>query len=100
LTVTAGAVSLEQRMSAWRAGWTVSRADLAPTLAREHEFKDVPDLLDDAKERLQRPEVVQVADRVHSLHPHGSGRRRPARELDETCGGAPVTHNTMRGGSG
>jgi hypothetical protein len=38
----------------------VSRADLAPTLAGEHEFKDVPGLLDDAKERLQRPEVVQV----------------------------------------
>jgi hypothetical protein len=58
LTVTAGAVSLEQRMSAWRLGWAVSRAGLAPTLAGEHEFKDVPRLLDDAKERLQRPEVV------------------------------------------
>jgi aspartate/methionine/tyrosine aminotransferase len=33
LTVTAGAVWLEQRMIGWRVGWMVSRAELAPTLA-------------------------------------------------------------------
>jgi len=41
LTVTAGAVSLEQRMIAWRVGWTVSRADLAPTLAMVHIYNGV-----------------------------------------------------------
>ena len=41
LTVTAGAVSLEQRMIAWRVGWTVSRADLAPALAMVHIYNGV-----------------------------------------------------------
>jgi aspartate/methionine/tyrosine aminotransferase len=36
LTVTAGAVSLEQRMIGWRVGWMVSRAALAPMLAMVH----------------------------------------------------------------
>jgi aspartate/methionine/tyrosine aminotransferase len=40
-TVTAGAVSLEQRMIAWRVGWTASRADLAPTLAMVHIYNGV-----------------------------------------------------------
>jgi aspartate/methionine/tyrosine aminotransferase len=41
LTVTAGAVSLEQRMIAWRVGWTVSRAELAPALAMVHIYNGV-----------------------------------------------------------
>jgi aspartate/methionine/tyrosine aminotransferase len=41
LTVTAGAVSLEQRMIAWRVGWMVSRAELAPTLAMVHIYNGV-----------------------------------------------------------
>jgi aspartate/methionine/tyrosine aminotransferase len=41
LTVTAGAVSLEQRMIAWRVGWMVSRADLAPALAMVHIYNGV-----------------------------------------------------------
>jgi aspartate/methionine/tyrosine aminotransferase len=41
LTVTAGAVSLEQRMIAWRVGWTVSRAELAPQLAMVHIYNGV-----------------------------------------------------------
>jgi aspartate/methionine/tyrosine aminotransferase len=41
LTVTAGAVSLEQRMIAWRVAWTVSRAELAPTLAMVHIYNGV-----------------------------------------------------------
>jgi aspartate/methionine/tyrosine aminotransferase len=41
LTVTAGAVSLEQRMIGWRVGWTVSRAELAPTLAMVHIYNGV-----------------------------------------------------------
>jgi aspartate/methionine/tyrosine aminotransferase len=41
LTVTAGAVSLEQRMIAWRVGWLVSRAELAPTLAMVHIYNGV-----------------------------------------------------------
>jgi N-succinyldiaminopimelate aminotransferase len=41
LTVTAGAVSLEQRMIAWRVGWTASRAELAPTLAMVHIYNGV-----------------------------------------------------------
>ena len=41
MTVTAGAVSLEQRMIAWRVGWTVSRAELAPTLAMVHIYNGV-----------------------------------------------------------
>jgi len=41
LTVTAGAVSLEQRMIGWRVGWTVSRADLAPTLAMVHIYNGI-----------------------------------------------------------
>jgi len=41
ITVTAGAVSLEQRMIAWRVGWTVSSADLAPTLAMVHIYNGV-----------------------------------------------------------
>jgi aspartate/methionine/tyrosine aminotransferase len=41
LTVTAGAVSLEQRMIAWRVGWTVSSADLAPLLAMVHTYNGV-----------------------------------------------------------
>ena len=40
-TVTAGAVSLEQRMIGWRVGWTVSRAELAPTLAMVHIYNGV-----------------------------------------------------------
>jgi aspartate/methionine/tyrosine aminotransferase len=40
-TVTAGAVSLEQRMIAWRVGWTASRADLAPMLAMVHIYNGV-----------------------------------------------------------
>src|SRR4051794_19006702 len=36
VTVTAGAVSLEQRMIGWRVGWMVSRAELAPMLAMVH----------------------------------------------------------------
>ncbi len=41
LTITAGAVSLEQRMIGWRVGWTVSRAELAPTLAMVHIYNGV-----------------------------------------------------------
>jgi aspartate/methionine/tyrosine aminotransferase len=41
LTVTAGAVSLEQRMIGWRVGWMVSRADLAPTLAMVHIYNGI-----------------------------------------------------------
>jgi aspartate/methionine/tyrosine aminotransferase len=41
LTVTAGAVSLEQRMIGWRVGWTASRAELAPTLAMVHIYNGV-----------------------------------------------------------
>jgi len=41
LTVTAGAVSLEQRMIGWRVGWMVSRAELAPTLAMVHIYNGV-----------------------------------------------------------
>jgi N-succinyldiaminopimelate aminotransferase len=40
-TVTAGAVSLEQRMIAWRVGWTASRAELAPTLAMVHIYNGI-----------------------------------------------------------
>jgi aspartate/methionine/tyrosine aminotransferase len=40
-TVTAGTVSLEQRMIAWRVGWTASRAELAPTLAMVHIYNGV-----------------------------------------------------------
>jgi aspartate/methionine/tyrosine aminotransferase len=41
LTVTAGAVSLEQRMIGWRVGWMVSRAELAPSLALVHIYNGV-----------------------------------------------------------
>lgn len=41
LTVTDGAVSLEQRMIAWRVGWTVSRADLTPALAMVHIYNAI-----------------------------------------------------------
>ena len=41
LTVTVGAVSLEQRMIGWRVGWMVSRAELAPTLAMVHIYNGV-----------------------------------------------------------
>jgi aspartate/methionine/tyrosine aminotransferase len=41
LTVTAGAVSLEQRMIGWRVGWTMSRAELAPSLAMVHIYNGV-----------------------------------------------------------
>jgi aspartate/methionine/tyrosine aminotransferase len=41
LTVTAGAVSLEQRMIGWRVGWTVSRAEVAPALAMVHIYNGV-----------------------------------------------------------
>lgn len=41
LTVTAGAVSLEQRMIGWRVGWMVSRAELAPMLAMVHIYNGV-----------------------------------------------------------
>ena len=41
LTVTAGAVSLEQRMIGWRVGWLVSRAELAPTLAMVHIYNGI-----------------------------------------------------------
>jgi aspartate/methionine/tyrosine aminotransferase len=40
-TVTAGAVSLEQRMIAWRVGWLVSRAELAPMLAMVHIYNGI-----------------------------------------------------------
>jgi aspartate/methionine/tyrosine aminotransferase len=41
LTVTAGSVSLEQRMIGWRVGWIVSRAELAPSLALVHIYNGV-----------------------------------------------------------
>ena len=41
LTVTAGSVSLEQRMIGWRVGWMVARAELAPTLAMVHIYSGV-----------------------------------------------------------
>ena len=41
LTVTAGSVSLEQRMIAWRVGWMVARTELAPTLAMVHIYNGV-----------------------------------------------------------
>lgn len=41
LTVTAGAVSLEQRMIGWRIGWTASRVELAPMLAMVHIYNGV-----------------------------------------------------------
>jgi aspartate/methionine/tyrosine aminotransferase len=41
LTVTAGAVSLEQRLIGWRVGWTVSRAELAPELAKVHIYNGI-----------------------------------------------------------
>jgi aspartate/methionine/tyrosine aminotransferase len=41
LTVTAGAVSLEQRMIGWRVGWTASTAELAPALAMVHIYNGV-----------------------------------------------------------
>jgi len=41
MTVTAGSVSLEQRLIAWRVGWTVSRAELAPLLAMVHIYNGV-----------------------------------------------------------
>jgi aspartate/methionine/tyrosine aminotransferase len=41
LTVTVGSVSLEQRMIGWRVGWTVARAELAPTLAMVHIYNGI-----------------------------------------------------------
>ena len=41
LTVTAGAVSLEQRMIARRDGWMVSHDELAPTLAMVNIYNGV-----------------------------------------------------------
>jgi aspartate/methionine/tyrosine aminotransferase len=41
LTVTAGAVSLEQRLIGWRVGWMVSRAQLAPSLAMVHIYNGI-----------------------------------------------------------
>jgi aspartate/methionine/tyrosine aminotransferase len=41
LTVTAGSVSLEQRMIGWRVGWTVSNGELAPTLAMVHIYNGI-----------------------------------------------------------
>jgi aspartate/methionine/tyrosine aminotransferase len=41
LTVTAGAVSLEQRMIGWRVGWIVAHAELAPYLAMVHIYNGV-----------------------------------------------------------
>src|SRR5205823_132917 len=41
LTVTIGAVSMEQRMIGWRVGWMVARAELAPTLALVHIYNGV-----------------------------------------------------------
>ena len=40
-TVTAGSVSLEQRLIGWRVGWTVSTAELAPALAMVHIYNGV-----------------------------------------------------------
>jgi aspartate/methionine/tyrosine aminotransferase len=41
LTVTIGAVSMEQRMIGWRVGWMVANAELAPTLALVHIYNGV-----------------------------------------------------------
>jgi aspartate/methionine/tyrosine aminotransferase len=41
LTVSAGAVSLEQRMIGWRVGWMVARAQLAPSLALVHIYNGI-----------------------------------------------------------
>jgi aspartate/methionine/tyrosine aminotransferase len=40
-TVTAGSVSLEQRMIGWRVGWMVAHAELAPSLAMVHIYNGV-----------------------------------------------------------
>jgi aspartate/methionine/tyrosine aminotransferase len=41
LTVTLGAVSMEQRMIGWRVGWMVANAELAPTLALVHIYNGI-----------------------------------------------------------
>lgn len=41
LTVTVGAVSMEQRMIGWRVGWMVANAELAPKLALVHIYNGV-----------------------------------------------------------
>jgi aspartate/methionine/tyrosine aminotransferase len=41
LTVTAGTVSMEQRMIGWRVGWTVGRGELASKLALAHIYNGI-----------------------------------------------------------
>jgi aspartate/methionine/tyrosine aminotransferase len=41
LTVTIGAVSMEQRMIGWRVGWMVANAELAPTLSLVHIYNGI-----------------------------------------------------------
>ena len=41
ITATIGAVSFEQRMIGWRVGWTVSNAELAPSLGMVHIYNGI-----------------------------------------------------------
>jgi len=85
LTVTAGAVSLEQRMIGWRVGWTVSRADLAPTLAMVHIYNGV---VTSGFGQVGAAAAIRAGD--DDVRAAVSEWERRHDELARQCGGLPL----------
>jgi aspartate/methionine/tyrosine aminotransferase len=84
-TVTAGAVSLEQRMIAWRVGWTVSSADLAPLLAMVHTYNGV---VTSGFGQVGAAAALRLGD--EDVHVAASEWERRHDELARQCDGLPL----------
>src|SRR5215468_4081820 len=85
LTVTAGAVSLEQRMIGWRVGWMVSRAELAPMLAMVHSYNGV---VTSGFGQIGAAAALHIGD--GDVHAAVSEWERRHDELVRQCDGLPL----------
>jgi len=85
VTVTAGAVSFEQRMIGWRVGWMVSRAELAPTLAMVHIYNGV---VTSGFAQVGAAAALRVGD--EDVRPAVAEWERRHEELVRQCDGLPL----------
>jgi aspartate/methionine/tyrosine aminotransferase len=92
LTVTVGAVSLEQRMIGWRVGWMVSRAELAPALAMVHIYNGV---VTSGFGQVGAATALRLGDDdVHAASPNGSAGTR---SLSVSVTASPSSRRTAAG---
>ena len=85
LTITAGAVSLEQRMIGWRVGWTVSRAELAPMLAMVHIYNGI---VASGFGQIGAAAALRIGD--DDVHAAVAEWERRHNELVRQCDGLPL----------